>query len=215
MGVETIFYPSGRIWAVTSYKNGLREGEEKIWYENGNLRSKCFYHKNMPNGLRTRYYSNGQIQVEYSYMNGYLHGVAREWREDGTLSCDGMYTQGCFTTEYNGELLLLSRGELNAKEIMFIEDVGVRIILLQKLGYERLSTQMDYAVVDKSGEHELIRIDQFNDGDDDRIYLVKVKCPSSRAFYTLRVPPEAKTVKEAVAWTFGMQEGEYNPYAES
>ena len=47
------------------------------------------------------------------------------------------------------------------------------------------------------------------------ICLVKVKCPSAEVYYTLRVPPEMKTCKEAVAWTFHMGKKEYNPQEEA
>jgi hypothetical protein len=33
--------------------------------------------------------------------------------------------------------------------------------------------------------------------------------------YILRVPSEMKTVRQAVAWTFGMQEGDYAPVKET
>jgi len=38
------------------------------------------------------------------------------------------------------------------------------------------------------------------------IMLLKVKDPSTRIFYVLRVPPTMKTCKEARAWTFGLKE---------
>ena len=44
---------------------------------------------------------------------------------------------------------------------------------------------------------------------------MKVKCPSTEAFYTLRVPPTMKTVEDAVAWTFGMSGIEYSPEQEA
>ena len=33
--------------------------------------------------------------------------------------------------------------------------------------------------------------------------------------YLLRVPPHMKTCKQAVAWTFGLEEIEYNPVKET
>lgn len=33
--------------------------------------------------------------------------------------------------------------------------------------------------------------------------------------YLLRVPPTMRTAREAVAWTFGLQDGDYEPDVES
>ena len=37
----------------------------------------------------------------------------------------------------------------------------------------------------------------------------------TRRTYFLRVPPTMRTAREAVAWTFGLDGGEYRPAAES
>jgi hypothetical protein len=37
----------------------------------------------------------------------------------------------------------------------------------------------------------------------------------SRKRYWLRVPPEMQTAREAVAWTFGLSEREYDPTTET
>jgi hypothetical protein len=47
------------------------------------------------------------------------------------------------------------------------------------------------------------------------IFLVKVKDPSLQVYYMLRVPPNVRTCKEAIAWTFGLSSEEYNPIMET
>ena len=56
-------------------------------------------------------------------------------------------------------------------------------------------------------DYDLVKIDW--NKEEEPLCLVKVRCPSTGAFYTLRVPPKTKTVKEAVAWTFGISEEKY------
>ena len=41
--------------------------------------------------------------------------------------------------------------------------------------------------------------------------VVKVQDFTTKEKYILRVPPHVRTCKEAIAWTFLMEESEYNP----
>jgi hypothetical protein len=72
---------------------------------------------------------------------------------------------------------------------------------------------MPHEVLHQDGNCELVRIDWHQR--EKSIFLVKVKCPSTGAFYTLRVPPATKTVKAGVAWTFGVKAIEYSPNVET
>ena len=62
---------------------------------------------------------------------------------------------------------------------------------------------------DKVNDYALVNIRIAPDSDrsfrgDKIINLLKVKCPSTGAFYTLRVPPGIKDVNAARQWTFGV-----------
>jgi hypothetical protein len=46
---------------------------------------------------------------------------------------------------------------------------------------------------------------------DDRLMVVEVVCPSTRRKYFLCVPPWFQTARQAVAWTFGLEEEQYQP----
>ena len=72
---------------------------------------------------------------------------------------------------------------------------------------------VEHEIIDKDGDYELVKIRWHKK--EMPIVLVKVKCPSTGAFYVLRVPLSIKTVKEAVAWTFGMATKDYKPEEES
>jgi hypothetical protein len=45
--------------------------------------------------------------------------------------------------------------------------------------------------------------------------LLVVKCPSKRTTHLLLVPPTMRSVRQARAWTFGMDEGEFAPASET
>ena len=49
----------------------------------------------------------------------------------------------------------------------------------------------------------------------ENIRLVKVRDSTTKRFYLLRVPQTVWTCKQAVAWTFGMEEDDYIPIKET
>lgn len=50
---------------------------------------------------------------------------------------------------------------------------------------------------------------------DSDIVFLQVRDPSSGKIYFLKVPPDMRSVKEAKAWTFGLEKEEYNPEIET
>ena len=108
---------------------------------------------------------------------------------------------------------VLTSGKLTAKDIINTRNAAVRRICLEELGYERFLFQVGGTVIDKDGDQDLVQVDWHKS--EEPIYLVKVKCPSIGVFYTLRVSPNVKTVKEAIAWTFRMKPKDYSPQIET
>lgn len=96
-----------------------------------------------------------------------------------------------------------------------------RSVLLKIYTYERLLQDTDSKIIHTDGDYELFLIktpktekvyDRFNQTTKELpedIMLIKVKCPSTGAFFVLRVPNTMKRCKEALAWTFEMSEAEY------
>lgn len=76
---------------INTYKNGLKDG---LWRE---------------------YYNNGQLKSEGSYSNGYKEGLHKEWFENGILSLEGYYENNLA----NGEMKWYhEKGHLAATEQM-------------------------------------------------------------------------------------------------
>jgi hypothetical protein len=107
----------------------------------------------------------------------------------------------------------IKTGKFQAKDIIKIRNVAARRLLLEEFGYERFLAQLEHAILDVDGDNELVKIDWRKD--EEPVHLVKVRCPSTGAFYALRVPPRMKTVKQAIAWTFRMKKDEYSPVQEA
>lgn len=104
-------------------------------------------------------------------------------------------------------------GTLKARDITSCKNAEYRRILMQRFGYEKFLKEMGGVEIHKEGENSLVRIDWHKD--EKPIKLVRVKDASTDRFYVLRVPPETKTVREAISWTFGLNETEYHPIMET
>jgi len=114
------------------------------------------------------------------------------------------------------DLLLLVKfeeGNLKARDILRCRNIHIRRFLFEKIGYEKFVKELKCKTIHKDGENELIMISLRKN--EEPIFLVKVKDPSSQAYYMLRVPPNVRTCKEAIAWTFRLSSEEYNPIMET
>jgi len=216
-GRNRIWYPGGALKSESRYVRGRRSGERKDWYESGKPRLRCEYLHNdfrlleLLHGVCIKWYPDGRMESQVTYAFGVMHGVCRSWDTAGKMTDKCIYVRGVHISgELHGHIL---NGTLTAKKILGITNSAVRRICLEELGYGRFLSQVPHEILDRAGENELVKIDWHKR--EEPIYLVKVKCPSTGAFYTLRVPPETTSVKSAVAWTFGVREDEYNPELEA
>lgn len=93
---EWKYYEKDKLVMVENYKNGILDGERKIFYENGNIM-----------GLE-------------NYNDGKLNGVFRKWTDDGSLIEEANYTKGLKNGEYisyygNGKIANKGRYEDDKK----------------------------------------------------------------------------------------------------
>jgi hypothetical protein len=102
-------------------------------------------------------------------------------------------------------------------EVLGATNVELRRVLLERLGYERFLAEADVEMLDHDhdpgGERHLVRVPL---PDDEPLVCVVVRCPSTERRYILRVPPEVRTCRQAVAWIAGYDNpDDYRPIAET
>ena len=234
-GICKSWHENGQLSQEEPFHHGILEGIKKKWYENGVLETEMIYREGVIDGLLRRWYSDGILYSTWVYVRGNRHGPYREWHDNGALSVEANYSNNLFNGalikyDYDGKIKLkevyvrgviikgeirelLVSGNITAQRILKIRNAAVRRVCLEELGYGRFLSQVEHQIISKEGDSELVRIDWHKR--EEPICLVKVKCPSTEVYYTLRVPPTMKTVKEAVAWTFGMKDKEYLPEREA
>ncbi len=106
---------------------------------------------------------------------------------------------------------------ITAQQVMETENVELRRVLLERMGYERFVRQARAEVLDRDrdpgGERQLVRAGLPGD---EPLVCVSVRCPSTGRHYMLRVPPTTRTCHQAVAWICGYDNpDDYRPIAET
>ena len=93
-GIIEIKFPNGKTQALMAYKNGVEDGINIIYYENGNIE----YEKNVSNNGRTvyekHYFSSGKLDFEATYKDGQLDGVVKKYGENGQVIQQGTFKNG-------------------------------------------------------------------------------------------------------------------------
>ena len=88
------------------------------------------------------------------------------------------------------------------------ENVELRRILIQQIGYERICQELNIEELNSWREYSLLIIDdveQVYDEDTDEevlepMVLLKMTCPSTGHIHILRVPPEMTSAEAAITW---------------
>lgn len=103
---------------------------------------------------------------------------------------------------------LLVRKRVKPQEVLSAQNAEVRRYLIKRIGYEKIKDDVKAEVLHVDGDNELLK---FASGE----MYVKVKDLSTDREYLLFVEGSHKTCRSAIAWTFGLQEHEYNPIIET
>jgi len=132
----------------------------------------------------------------------------KEWKEyvlGSEAPLDEGWEDECF--ENMRDYLLLTKGDVSIHEVLNAKNAEVRRYLMKRVGYENIRKLPNVSILATDGTSELLKIN-------DEQY-VKVKDSSTDREYLLYVPAYIKNCKQGIAWTFGLQEREYNPTVET
>jgi len=203
---------------------------ENLLYRNG----ECYYHSGWEGSIKVKKFNYRNKKYYHNYQEGKLF-----WRHRLLEEVDGakhrIYVNGKLAEEslFDGRLELErkyynEKGEfysvrvlgafVSMKYYMNPQDIPVDMITkeqnastrrayLRLLGYGSFLQKLGGVSIHKDGDYELIKVNI--PANFQPMLLLKVLCPSTGVYYTLRVPPTMKECKEAVAWTFGMTAEEY------
>lgn len=102
---------------------------------------------------------------------------------------------------------------LDAQRIRTEENAELRRVMLEHYGYDRYLAESGAKPLHQDESGTLWGISLADDEDVVMVEVLNSTAEPDGTFrtYWLRVPPTTKTAKEGVAWTFGLDEKEYEP----
>jgi antitoxin component YwqK of YwqJK toxin-antitoxin module len=93
-GVSKTFYAGKTLLEEIVWKDGLREGPWIQYFDDGKVKLKCAYKKDLKEGPVTVFYPTGQKFNTGQYAGGYPDGKWLTWDLDGKLLSTDVYDHG-------------------------------------------------------------------------------------------------------------------------
>ena len=78
-------YLGGKLSYIQNWKNGVRDGDQKDWYENGKLEDIRTYSDGKLIGTSYHYYENGSLKSTREYLDGKEDSIITKYDEKGNL----------------------------------------------------------------------------------------------------------------------------------
>jgi antitoxin component YwqK of YwqJK toxin-antitoxin module len=106
-----VYYHPGtdKTMKVEHYENGVLEGTQTTYFENGNITKTEEYKNGNLDGITKVYNNDGKLRRLMTYQNGELNGPAKFYDIDGNLVAEGNYKNnkqnGIWKTYENGEVV--------------------------------------------------------------------------------------------------------------
>ncbi|MAZ72906.1 MAG: hypothetical protein CMC70_07140 [Flavobacteriaceae bacterium] len=89
-GIQTTYYPNGKITEEITYTKGIKQGENNYYSPEGVLLKKLIYHNDQLHGPAEYYDANGNVTIKGYYKNGKKHGLWQYFK-DGKVELEETY----------------------------------------------------------------------------------------------------------------------------
>lgn len=100
-GVWREYWPNGDLKNETTYKNGLKNGLEIIWYDSPDcVEQEAFYKEGKLDGILIHYSKKCRKDFYEHYKNGVKHGLEVEYYSNGNTKAEGTYKNGSLDGYY-------------------------------------------------------------------------------------------------------------------
>jgi antitoxin component YwqK of YwqJK toxin-antitoxin module len=87
-GLMKTYYQSGKLRQTFWYVNGMRE-DTAVWYhEDGVVFRKTAFKRDSMNGMQIQYYKSGKVRAKLDYVDGLRKPYLEEFKEDGRKVTD-------------------------------------------------------------------------------------------------------------------------------
>lgn len=86
LGYSVNYFPNKVLRAKVGFYQGKKQGVAKTWFDDGSIKTVCFYEKNMLEGLYKAWWRNGILASKSTYVNGFKQGEEKTWYNSGKLA---------------------------------------------------------------------------------------------------------------------------------
>ena len=93
-GEERSYYQSGNLKSLGSFKRGILDGVVTGYYEDGSIQVRAYFNDGVKQGRIIHYYPNGNRQQEQFFDNDVLDDFHRTWYENGNPMEVTPYSKG-------------------------------------------------------------------------------------------------------------------------
>jgi len=98
-GEMKVFYPSSALAIDAHFSKGKNHGRAVAYYEGGEKQEEAFYKEGLLEGEFYKYHPNGTKALLVTYVKGVAHGIAMEWYDTGVLRSELNYVDGVLHTQ--------------------------------------------------------------------------------------------------------------------
>lgn len=121
IGLWEYFHNSSKeIMMTEHYRLGKLDGEQRTYFENGQLTENTSYVNGKRQGKRLIYSEKGVVIKEFIYENDQLHGTTKYYDTDGNLIIEGKYKRD----RKNGIWNYYTNGKLSEQKLFPIQNKG-------------------------------------------------------------------------------------------
>ncbi|MBK7172367.1 MAG: hypothetical protein IPH84_03840 [Bacteroidales bacterium] len=90
-GEQKIYSEDGKLQSIVEVKNGKANGRVRKYYADGKLRMDAIYKDGKKNGKCLYFYGNGIAFSQSNYVEGYKEGIEKRFYEDGKVMAHVLY----------------------------------------------------------------------------------------------------------------------------
>lgn len=94
-GYEKHWFSNDSLSVLRHYKNGVKIGIHKAWWQNRKLRFEYYFNDNgLYNGSITEWYLSGQIAKQFNFIDGKEKGSQKLFKPNGTIKANYVVVNG-------------------------------------------------------------------------------------------------------------------------
>lgn len=113
------------------------------------------------------------------------------------------------------EKIILHPEQITREDWLGERNLEVRRVIQERLGNDRFVELVGGMCIDRGTRGNLIEVDLGEEDPEGVAHYVQVQDASTERHYSLRVPPSIRRADDVVAWTFDLDEPDYQPVQET